>query len=83
MTWVSVNSRSPCRQTWAMRQRAGHLAVNPHAAVSFWWPQQGRQIRIRGQAVPAGGQASAAGGGGPGSCSGPDPLPLFRYVVSL
>src|SRR5580704_7960990 len=36
------------------------LAVNPHAAVSFWWPQQGRQIRIRGPAVPAGGQASAA-----------------------
>jgi pyridoxamine 5'-phosphate oxidase len=36
------------------------LAVNPHAAVSFWWPQQGRQIRIRGQAVPAGEQASAA-----------------------
>jgi pyridoxamine 5'-phosphate oxidase len=36
------------------------LAVNPHAAVSFWWPQQGRQIRIRGQTVPAGKQASAA-----------------------
>ena len=36
------------------------LAVNPHAAVSFWWPQQGRQIRIRGQALPAGRQASAA-----------------------
>ena len=139
------------------------LAVNPHAAVSFWWPQQGRQIRIRGAVVPAGQQASAAdflarppasraealtgrqseplgdpaeldraikggpgqgqrrsragrpgldavragGGGGrvlagrsgpaarpaalparpwpagPGSCSGPDPLPLFRYVVSV
>jgi pyridoxamine 5'-phosphate oxidase len=36
------------------------LAVNPHAAVSFWWPQQGRQIRIRGAVVPAGQQASAA-----------------------
>ena len=36
------------------------LAVNPHAALSFWWPQQGRQIRIRGPAVPAGQQASAA-----------------------
>jgi pyridoxamine 5'-phosphate oxidase len=36
------------------------LAVNPHAAVSFWWPQQGRQIRLRGPAVPAGEQASAA-----------------------
>ena len=36
------------------------LAVNPHAALSFFWPQQGRQIRVRGTAVPAGGQASAA-----------------------
>ena len=36
------------------------LAVNPHAALSFFWPQQGRQIRIRGTAVPAGPQASAA-----------------------
>ena len=36
------------------------LAVNPYAALSFWWPQQGRQIRIRGTAVPAGQQASAA-----------------------
>jgi len=36
------------------------LAVNPHAALSFFWPQQGRQIRIRGTAVSAGSQASAA-----------------------
>ena len=36
------------------------LAVNPHAALSFWWPGQGRQIRIRGAVVPAGAQASAA-----------------------
>jgi pyridoxamine 5'-phosphate oxidase len=36
------------------------LAVNPGAALSFWWPQQGRQIRIGGAAVPAGEQASAA-----------------------
>lgn len=36
------------------------LAVNPGAALSFWWPQQGRQIRIRGTAAPAGEQASAA-----------------------
>src|ERR1700761_7736484 len=27
------------------------LAANPHAAASFWWPQQGRQIRIRGEAA--------------------------------
>src|SRR5256885_1544498 len=36
------------------------LAVNPHAALSFWWPGQGRQIRIRGPAGPADRQASAA-----------------------
>jgi pyridoxamine 5'-phosphate oxidase len=36
------------------------LAVNPRAALSFWWPQQGRQIRIRGAAGPADRQASAA-----------------------
>jgi len=36
------------------------LAVNPHAALSFFWPQQGRQIRVRGPAVPAGPRASAA-----------------------
>lgn len=36
------------------------LAVNPQAALSFFWPQQGRQVRIRGTAVPAGRQASAA-----------------------
>ena len=36
------------------------LAANPHAAVSFWWPQQGRQIRIRGEAGSAGPEASAA-----------------------
>jgi pyridoxamine 5'-phosphate oxidase len=29
------------------------LAVNPRAALSFWWPQQGRQIRVRGAASPA------------------------------
>lgn len=36
------------------------LASNPHAAASFWWPQQGRQIRIRGEAGSAGPEASAA-----------------------
>jgi pyridoxamine 5'-phosphate oxidase len=34
------------------------LAVNPGAALSFFWPQQGRQIRVRGTAVPAGRVAS-------------------------
>jgi pyridoxamine 5'-phosphate oxidase len=39
----------------------GHdLAANPQAAASFFWPQHGRQIRIRGAAAPAGAAASAA-----------------------
>ena len=36
------------------------LAARPHAALSFYWPQQGRQIRIRGTVAPAGAEASAA-----------------------
>src|SRR4029077_6689020 len=36
------------------------LAVNPRAALSFWWPQQGRQIRIRGAAGPTDRQARGA-----------------------
>jgi pyridoxamine 5'-phosphate oxidase len=36
------------------------LAANPRAAASFYWPAQGRQIRISGPAAPAGPEASAA-----------------------
>ena len=36
------------------------LAANPCAAASFYWPQQGRQIRISGLAASAGTEASAA-----------------------
>jgi pyridoxamine 5'-phosphate oxidase len=36
------------------------LAVNPGAALLFFWPRQGRQIRIRGAAGPTAEQASAA-----------------------
>jgi pyridoxamine 5'-phosphate oxidase len=36
------------------------LAVNPHAAASFYWPQHGRQVRISGQAAAMGDQAGAA-----------------------
>ena len=44
----------------AASDKGRDLAVNPHAALSFWWPGQGRQIRIRGAVVPTGAQASAA-----------------------
>ena len=36
------------------------LAANPSAAASFYWPRQGRQIRITGTAASTGSQASAA-----------------------
>lgn len=36
------------------------LAASPHAALSFYWPQQGRQVRVRGMVAPAGAEASAA-----------------------
>jgi pyridoxamine 5'-phosphate oxidase len=36
------------------------LAANPQAAASFYWPQHGRQVRVAGQAAPAGADASAA-----------------------
>jgi pyridoxamine 5'-phosphate oxidase len=36
------------------------LAASPRAALSFYWSQLGRQIRIRGTTAPADNQASAA-----------------------
>jgi pyridoxamine 5'-phosphate oxidase len=44
----------------AASEKGRDLAANPHAAASFYWPQQGRQIRISGAAASAGGAASAA-----------------------
>ena len=59
--------RTSCSGTGASKKASAaasgkgrDLAVNPHAALSFWWPGQGRQIRIRGAVIPAGAQASAA-----------------------
>ncbi|MGW4472665.1 pyridoxine/pyridoxamine 5'-phosphate oxidase [Nonomuraea sp. NPDC004354] len=37
-----------------------HLAGNPHAALVFYWPELGRQIRVRGPVAPAGAEAGAA-----------------------
>ncbi|WP_169982816.1 pyridoxal 5'-phosphate synthase [Microbispora sp. H10836] len=44
--------------TWYFATSAGsrkgrELAATPYAALSFYWPEQGRQIRVRGAAVPA------------------------------
>ncbi|APR87343.1 Pyridoxamine 5'-phosphate oxidase [Minicystis rosea] len=46
--------------TDAASMKGRELAENPHAAASFYWPQLGRQVRIRGTAASAGSQASAA-----------------------
>ncbi len=50
---------------WYFASSAGsrkgrELAASPRAALSFYWPQQGRQIRIRGTAAPVPSQDSAA-----------------------
>jgi pyridoxamine 5'-phosphate oxidase len=50
---------------WYFASSAGsmkgrELAASTSAALSFYWPQQGRQVRIRGTATPAGSAASAA-----------------------
>lgn len=41
--------------------RKGHeLAVNPHAALNFFWQQQGRQVRVAGTVVELSAEASDA-----------------------
>ncbi|GAA4587677.1 pyridoxal 5'-phosphate synthase [Planotetraspora phitsanulokensis] len=51
-TWYFASSAS---------SRKGHeLEANPHAALTFYWPQHGRQIRVRGAVTPTGAERSAA-----------------------
>ena len=43
------------------KSRKGHeLAANPHAALNFFWQQQGRQVRVAGDVVELSAEASAA-----------------------
>jgi pyridoxamine 5'-phosphate oxidase len=44
----------------AASRKGRELRGNPHAALTFYWPQQGRQIRLRGTVTPAGADRSAA-----------------------
>lgn len=51
--------------TWYFATSAGsrkgrELAATPYAALCFHWPEQGRQIRVRGTAVPADAERGAA-----------------------
>jgi pyridoxamine 5'-phosphate oxidase len=44
----------------ATSRKGRELDANPHAALTFYWPAQGRQIRIRGAVAPTGAERSAA-----------------------
>jgi pyridoxamine 5'-phosphate oxidase len=44
----------------AASRKGRELRANPHAALTFYWPQQGRQIRLRGTVAPASAESSAA-----------------------
>jgi pyridoxamine 5'-phosphate oxidase len=44
----------------AASRKGRELRGNPHAALTFYWPQQGRQIRLRGTVTSAGADRSAA-----------------------
>ncbi|HUK68044.1 MAG TPA: pyridoxal 5'-phosphate synthase [Streptosporangiaceae bacterium] len=44
----------------ATSRKGRELGANPHAALTFYWPKQGRQIRIRGTVAPTGAERSAA-----------------------
>ena len=39
--------------------KAAQLAAHPAAAMTFFWPELGRQVRIRGHVSPAGAEVSA------------------------
>lgn len=41
-------------------QKGRDLAANPHAAMTFLWPELGRQVKVTGTAAPAGPEASRA-----------------------
>ncbi|MFJ8976115.1 pyridoxal 5'-phosphate synthase [Streptomyces sp. NPDC102282] len=46
--------------THATSAKGRQLAAGPHAALGFYWPAQGRQVRVRGAAVPTSPEESRA-----------------------
>ncbi|WP_405692970.1 pyridoxal 5'-phosphate synthase [Streptomyces sp. NBC_01185] len=46
--------------THATSAKGRQLAARPHAALGFYWPAQGRQVRVRGAAVPTSPEESRA-----------------------
>ncbi|MFJ6725849.1 pyridoxal 5'-phosphate synthase [Streptomyces sp. NPDC091281] len=39
--------------THATSRKGGHLAARPYAALTFYWPRLGRQVRVRGPVTTA------------------------------
>ncbi|WP_216212349.1 pyridoxine/pyridoxamine 5'-phosphate oxidase [Amycolatopsis aidingensis] len=46
--------------TSALSPKGRQLGANPRVALTFFWPQRARQVRIRGTATPAAAELSAA-----------------------
>ncbi|MFD4240496.1 pyridoxal 5'-phosphate synthase [Streptomyces sp. NPDC058525] len=44
----------------AFSPKGGQLACHPRAALTFYWPQHGRQVRIRGAVTPGTAEDNAA-----------------------
>lgn len=49
--WFSTSADSP---------KGGQLGAEPRAALTFFWPGRGRQVRVRGPAAPGPAEESAA-----------------------
>ena len=43
-------------------RKGRELSANPHAALNFFWQQQGRQVRVAGSVVELSAEASAPTG---------------------
>ncbi|MFJ3277565.1 pyridoxine/pyridoxamine 5'-phosphate oxidase [Streptomyces halstedii] len=46
--------------THTTSEKGRQLAARPHAALTFYWPVQGRQVRVRGTVTPVGRAESRA-----------------------
>ncbi|WP_308296597.1 pyridoxamine 5'-phosphate oxidase family protein [Streptomyces sp. ISL-44] len=44
----------------AFSPKGGQLACHPRAALTFYWPEHGRQVRVRGSVTPGSAQDNAA-----------------------
>ena len=71
--------------THATSAKGRQLAARPFAALGFYWPAQGRQVRVRGTTAPASREESRAGGPGPQAAaltgSQSEVLPAYEDLV--